>query len=118
MKETPQSGQQTAQTYVGAKQSCFDLPVLKVHFFVPLKNRYESSLVNEIFLLFIDLPQGFCSCLQISDIHLVSTLECTHCPMILTQQGSSIIIHLMTFPKHMIVTEKKMILTLNEGFVQ
>lgn len=24
----------------------------------------------------------------------------------------------MTFPKHMIVTEKKMILTLNEGFVQ
>lgn len=117
MKETPQSGQQTSQSYVRAKQSCFDLAVLKVLFFFFRKNQYESSLVNEIFLLFIDLPQGFCSCLQISDIHLVSTLECTHCPMILTQQGSSIIIHLTTFPKHMIVTGKK-VLTLNEEFVQ
>lgn len=111
MKETPRVDNRLLNLM--SEPNSHVLTLLSYRFFFfrkkEKKNQYESSLVNEIFLLFIDLPQGVCSCLQISDIHLVSTLECTHCPMILSQQGSSIIIHLTTFSKHMIVTGKKVL---------
>jgi len=63
MKETPKSGQQTSQKR--QSQTVMFSPCCPKGYFSSekkKKNQHESSLVNEIFLLFIDLPQGVCSC--------------------------------------------------------